>query len=405
MRRVRGNAATMTMTKPALLVALLAVAVPAQASILDTAAADGRLSTLVTAIGKSNAGAVLGGKGPFTVFAPTNEAFARLDPEVLQDLLRPAQQPRLDALLSYHVVPGRVAAAEVAGRRSLATANGQLLPIRGSGDQLRIDEAGLVITDIVCSNGIVHVVDAVLLPESRSLAAIAKGRSQFRTLVAAIEAAGLTKALSGEGPFTVLAPTNAAFEKLPAGTVEALLQPENRERLQAILKFHVIPGRISASAAVAAGNAKTLEGSSVAFEVVDGALRVQGAVVVKNDIQAANGTVHVIDSVLLPPEPAQPKGRLVVGVSVEEPSRALAAQLELAEGEGLVVTDLTAGSGAQKAGLKPLDVVVAIDGKPASREVLAAAKQRVGAGGVLQFEVARAGKRKALPIEVGLAKH
>jgi len=122
----------------------------------------------------------------------------------------------------------------------------------------------------------------------------------FTTLVAAVKAAGLVDTLRGPGPFTVFAPTDAAFAKLPAGTLEVLLKPENREKLRAILTYHVVMGRVTSQDAMKLDSAKTVEGGSLAIRVVNGGVMVNNAHVTKADIEASNGVIHVIDTVLLP---------------------------------------------------------------------------------------------------------
>ena len=128
--------------------------------------------------------------------------------------------------------------------------------------------------------------------------AVAAG--QFNTLAAALEAAGLVDTLKGAGPFTVFAPTDAAFAKLPEGTVESLLKPENRDQLVAILTYHVVPGKVMADDVVKISEATTVNGADIAIRVGDGKVRVNDATVVATDIYAANGVIHVIDAVILP---------------------------------------------------------------------------------------------------------
>lgn len=142
----------------------------------------------------------------------------------------------------------------------------------------------------------------------------AAANKDFSTLVTAIKAAGLVDALKGKGPFTVFAPTNAAFEKLPKGTLESLLKPENKEKLAEILKFHVIPASVMAADVVKMGgkeSSKTLQGSSFMIEVKDGKVSIGSkdnmAGVTKTDIKTTNGVIHVIDAVILPPAKAEPK--------------------------------------------------------------------------------------------------
>ncbi|THB79143.1 MAG: fasciclin domain-containing protein [Desulfobulbaceae bacterium] len=122
----------------------------------------------------------------------------------------------------------------------------------------------------------------------------------FNTLVTAVQAAGLVDTLKGDGPFTVFAPTDEAFGKLPAGTIENLLKPENREQLQAILLYHVVPGKVTASDVVQVASAKTANAKELAVMVDGGSVKINDAQVVKTDIMTSNGVIHVIDSVLLP---------------------------------------------------------------------------------------------------------
>ncbi|MEQ8264625.1 fasciclin domain-containing protein [Pseudohaliea sp.] len=129
---------------------------------------------------------------------------------------------------------------------------------------------------------------------------IAAGNEDFSTLVAALKAAGLVETLQGEGPFTVFAPTNAAFAALPDGTVESLLAPANKAQLTAVLTYHVIPGAVYASDVVELSSATTVQGGDVSISTEDGRVMIDGAEVIKTDIEAENGVIHVIDAVLLP---------------------------------------------------------------------------------------------------------
>lgn len=129
---------------------------------------------------------------------------------------------------------------------------------------------------------------------------VAASNADFETLVAAIKAAGLAETLSGEGPFTVFAPTDAAFAKLPAGTVENLLKPENKDQLVAILTYHVVAGKVAAADVVKLTSAPTVNGKTVAITVTDGTVKVNDATVTATDIAGSNGLIHVIDTVLIP---------------------------------------------------------------------------------------------------------
>ena len=133
-----------------------------------------------------------------------------------------------------------------------------------------------------------------------SIVELAAGNDDLSTLVAAVKAAGLVGVLSGDGPYTVFAPTNAAFAKLPEGTVESLLKPENKDQLTSILTYHVVSGKVKAADVVKLDSAKTVEGSSVTITASDAGVKVDAANVITTDIAASNGVVHVIDSVLLP---------------------------------------------------------------------------------------------------------
>lgn len=134
----------------------------------------------------------------------------------------------------------------------------------------------------------------------KSIVEIAAGAEDFSTLVAAVKAADLVDVLSSKGPFTVFAPTNEAFAKLPKGTVESLLKPENKDKLIAVLKYHVVPGKVMAKDVVKVDSAKTAQGSSVTVTVEGKTVKVDNAKVIKTDIEASNGVIHVIDTVIIP---------------------------------------------------------------------------------------------------------
>ena len=136
--------------------------------------------------------------------------------------------------------------------------------------------------------------------KAKDIVDTAVGAGQFNTLAAALEAADLIETLKGEGPFTVFAPTDEAFAKLPEGTVDNLLKPENREQLTSILTYHVVAGKVLAEDVVKLTAATTVNGSDVAIAVEDGGVRIDNANVVKTDIGASNGVIHVIDTVILP---------------------------------------------------------------------------------------------------------
>ncbi|GEA52615.1 hypothetical protein VIN01S_34190 [Vibrio inusitatus NBRC 102082] len=129
---------------------------------------------------------------------------------------------------------------------------------------------------------------------------VAASNDDFSTLVAAVQAAGLVDTLKGEGPFTLFAPTNEAFDKLPDGTVEMLLKPENKDKLVAILTYHVVSGEVMAADVVKLSEAQTVQGSSVKIKAMDGKVMIDDALITGTDIKASNGVIHVIDTVLMP---------------------------------------------------------------------------------------------------------
>jgi uncharacterized surface protein with fasciclin (FAS1) repeats len=282
-----------------------AVSEAAQAkSILETAAAAGSFKTLAAAVNAAGLAETLNGAGPFTVFAPSDEAFAKLPKGTLETLLKPENKRKLADILTYHVVAGRVPSADALELDFAPTLLGQAarleLTTSAEGKKtLTIDGARIVTTDIVCSNGVIHVIDAVILPRA-NIVDTAKSAGTFNTLLAAAQAAGLVEALSGKEPLTVFAPTDAAFAKLPAGTVENLLKPENKEKLASILKLHVVSGRKLAKDVLEAKELPTLNGKSLKIAMSGDSATVGGATISATDVLAGNGVIHVIDSVILP---------------------------------------------------------------------------------------------------------
>jgi transforming growth factor-beta-induced protein len=267
--------------------------VAAEKDIVDVAVSAGSFKTLVAAVKAAGLVETLKGKGPFTVFAPTDEAFSKVPKDMIDALLKPENKAKLTAILTYHVVPGKVMAGDVVKMKSAQTVNGQMVSINVEGNTVMIDNAKVIKADIEASNGVIHVIDTVILPKDIVDTAVAAG--VFKTLVAAVKAAGLVDTLKGEGPFTVFAPTDDAFKKLPAGTVETLLKPENKSKLKAILTYHVVSGKVMASDLLKMASAKTVNGQNIAI-----GLTIDNARVVQPDIKCSNGVIHVIDSVILP---------------------------------------------------------------------------------------------------------
>lgn len=277
--------------------------------LVSVALADGRFGTLATALTESKLVETLQGKGPFTVFAPTDEAFSKLPKGTVETLLKPENRDQLQAVLTYHVISGSVDLAGALAAKTAKTVQGAEVKIGFSDGKVRVNEAALLTADIRCSNGIIHVIDSVILPPkpASDLLSVAERAGNFKTLLAAVEAAGLTEALSGDKPVTIFAPTDQAFAALPKGTVESLLKPENREQLVAILTLHAVQGKVSAGDALNARQAKALSGGALEFKIADGLFKVNGATIVTADLVCDNGIIHVIDTVLLPEAKEQRK--------------------------------------------------------------------------------------------------
>lgn len=371
-----------------------------QQDIVDTALAAGNFKTLATALTEADLVETLRGNGPFTVFAPTDDAFAKIPEAALKELLHNKQQ--LTEVLTYHVAGGNLFAEDVVSRRFVQTLNGQRAKVESAPQAVQIDSARILSTDIRCSNGVIHVIDTVLMPATSNLVETASAqKDKFSTLLAAAQAAGLAETLASSGPFTLLAPTNAAFEALPKGTVDSLLKPANKKQLVDILSLHVIKGRVYADQATSAGRAQSLQGANLRFGLDEGRLRVNNASVLANDIQAANGNIHVIDRVLLPPANPQSTGPLVIGFRHETPRAALASQLEISDRRAAMVVTST----SKKNGLKRYDVIVTVNGKPCTNKNLDRAKEEAGNGGSVQLTIYRGGKKLNITAPVTADKH
>jgi uncharacterized surface protein with fasciclin (FAS1) repeats len=286
----------------------------AQKDIVDTAVAAGSFNTLMAAVKAAGLVDTLKGAGPFTVFAPTDEAFASLPAGTLDSLLKPENKQKLASVLTLHVVAGRLDAADVSGATHATTVQGTDVLFAADSSGVTVDRAKVIKADVFATNGIIHVIDRVLLPKDVVETAAVAG--QFNTLLAAAKAAGLVEDLKApDATVTVFAPTDEAFAALPPGTVEDLLRPANRERLAAILKYHVLPQRLVLTSQFLT----TLQGDGVQVRT-EGVVRVEEAKVLLADIKATNGVIHVIDQVLLPdlPEPTpRRKAMAVIELAIE----------------------------------------------------------------------------------------
>ncbi len=272
----------------------------ASSDIVDTAKAAGAFNTLLAAAKAAGLVDALKADGPITVFAPTDDAFAKLPDGTLEALLDDTDTLR--QILLLHVVPGKVTAKKALAAGNAPTLFGQPIYVAARDNGAFVDDAKIIKTDVMASNGVIHVIDSVMLP--KSIAGIVAADDRFSTLLTAVKTAGLAETLSGKGPFTVFAPTNDAFAKLPAGTVETLLKPENKAKLTSILTYHVASGAVPAAKVVTLDKVKTLQGQSATVKVSktdQGAVvMIDDAKVIITDIRADNGIIHVIDNVILP---------------------------------------------------------------------------------------------------------
>jgi len=269
-------------------------------NIVEIASAQEDLEILTQAIGVAGLVDTLTGEGPFTVFAPTDDAFAALPDGVLNALLDDPNA--LGETLAYHVVAGDLTAAEVSLVGSLTTLIGEDLAIGIFGDTIIVNNAIVQITDIEATNGIIHVIDAVLIPpQPGNLIEVASAAGGFDTLLTALDVTGLTSSFTGPGPFTVFAPTDAAFAALPDGVLAGLLA--DSASLSNVLTYHVVAGGLLASDIVTQDTLTTLQGADVEINTFGDSWMINDSMVTSFDIKASNGVIHVIDAVLLPPPP------------------------------------------------------------------------------------------------------
>jgi uncharacterized surface protein with fasciclin (FAS1) repeats len=271
-----------------------------QHDVVGTAVEAGDFKTLTAALEAAGLAQALKAEGPFTVFAPTDAAFAKLPEGTVESLLQPENKAVLTAILTYHVVPGSFGADQVTKLSGAETLNGQRVDFTSSGKGVTVDGAKVIKADIETTNGVIHVIDSVILPADKNLAEVADEAGTFTTLLAAAKAAGLADALMGDGPYTVFAPTDEAFARLPDGTVESLLKKENQAKLQSVLKYHIAKGRVYSDQVVIKDEIETLAGQSIQVKRSSESVKLNSAGLVALDIDASNGVIHVIDQVLIP---------------------------------------------------------------------------------------------------------
>jgi uncharacterized surface protein with fasciclin (FAS1) repeats len=265
-----------------------------QKDIVDTAREKG-FTILARALKVTDLDEVLRGEGPFTVFAPTNEAFRALP----KGILRKFDNETLSEILKYHVVLGQLLAEDVIKVTELTTVQGEKIQVKVENGQVFINQAEVLKTDVMASNGVIHGIDAVLLPPSlmqKDIVDTAREKG-FTILARALKVTDLDEVLRGEGPFTVFAPTNEAFRALPKG----ILRKFDEETLSEILKYHVVLGQLLAKDVIKETELTTFQGEKIQVKVKDGKVFINQAEVIETDVMASNGVIHAIDAVLIPP--------------------------------------------------------------------------------------------------------
>lgn len=264
-------------------------------NIVEVAQSDDQFSTLVSSLEDAGLTSTLEGEGPYTVFAPTDSAFENL-PDGLLDTLSTDQ---LSELLSYHVVSSNILSTDLEAEQTVdALAGGQLF-VTSNGEVTVNDTATVISADIEASNGTIHAVDAVLLPDAyQTVTGVVIKRYELQSLEDAVVNAGLSETLDGEGPYTVFAPSNDAFEGVD-------LSGLSEEEVQDILTYHVLPEQVLSSD-IESGSYTTVNGATIDINAdAEGSVSLTDQAgntytVTTADLQGTNGVVHIIDGVLMP---------------------------------------------------------------------------------------------------------
>ncbi|HLO89874.1 MAG TPA: fasciclin domain-containing protein [Lentimicrobium sp.] len=273
-------------------------------NVVQVASADARFSILVEALTKANLTSALQADGPFTVFAPTNDAFEALFADLGVNGISDLDAATLTPILLNHVISGKVTSSQISTgyvsslNKTAPGGNAVKLYISKTSD-VKIDGSKVVVADVAASNGVIHAIDKVILPASLVNHAI--NNPDFSILVQAVVIAGLVDALSAAGPFTIFAPTNEAFQALFNTLGVSGIADLTAEQLTPILLYHVVSGNVVASQ-VTNGSVPTLnEGNSLNLAVNGSGVTINSNTnVIATDVQGTNGVIHAIDSVLLP---------------------------------------------------------------------------------------------------------
>lgn len=291
-------------------------------SIVEIAVSNSDFSILVQALQMADLVGALEGEGPFTVFAPTDAAFESLLSSLNISAADLLAHPQLSEVLLYHVISGKILSTDLSDGLRATTLQGENL-IVDLDNGVAINNSKVTAADVMASNGVIHIIDTVLVPESfvltpvtatstetettsetmaempETVVDIALSDSNFSMLVSLLQKADLVGALQGEGPFTVFAPTNAAFEKLLSALNITASDLMNQPDLAKVLLYHVVSGNTYSTDLSNGLSANTLNGEALTFDLTNGA-KVNDSGIIAADIKANNGVVHVIDTVLVP---------------------------------------------------------------------------------------------------------
>jgi uncharacterized surface protein with fasciclin (FAS1) repeats len=293
----------------------------AQNSVVDIIVNSADHDTLEAAVIAAELADDLSGPGPFTVFAPTDAAFAALPSGTIETLLTDPTGT-LAQILLYHVVSGQALSTDLTDGQTITTLLGEDITVTIGMNGVMINNATVVVADITATNGVVHVIDAVLLPPApqptTTVVDVIVNSDVHNTLEAAVVAAGLVETLSGTGPFTVFAPTDAAFAALPAGTVETLLADPTGTLTQ-ILLYHVVGAQALSTDLTNGQTVATLQGQAVTVTINADGVFINNAQVTVADIVTSNGVIHVIDAVLVPQQPNSVSNTETVRLNIPNP--------------------------------------------------------------------------------------
>lgn len=286
-----------------LLLATIPFTVSADAGddIPTNATNSGEHASLVAALSHADLVTTLQGTGPFTVFAPTDAAFSAAGIN-LADFDTDAENSTLRDILLYHVYSGQVESSAVVDGMSVEMANGDNASFTVTGSTVMIEGANVTTPDVMSSNGVIHIIDKVLMPPADpvDIPAVATSTGFHTALVGALAHANLVATLQGTGPFTVFAPTDAAFTAAGINLADFDTDAENAT-LADILLYHVAPGKVESSAVTDGLTVEMANGDNASFSVSNGTVMIGDATVTTADVMASNGVIHVIDKVLMPP--------------------------------------------------------------------------------------------------------